>query len=162
VTRERSPGGVTADPDTFKCASPAARQSQAQAAGQHHLLAAVPGRAVGLLQPVALAEPVPRWPDRVADVRAGRGGAAAARCRPRAARRAPGIRAGLGVLSALAVRAPGRQWLRGQGRVPVRVEGPAWTMRRSGPFAVTSSRLRRTWRDGDHLVVALVSRPGGP
>jgi len=35
-------------------------------------------------------------------------------------------------------------------------------MRRSGPFAVTSSRLRRTWRDGDHLVVALVSRPGGP
>jgi hypothetical protein len=41
-------------------------------AGQHHLLAAVPGRAVGLLQPVAPAEPVPRRPDRVADVRAGR------------------------------------------------------------------------------------------
>ena len=60
VAREPSPGWVTTDPDTFKCASPAARQSQAQAAGQHHLLAAVPGRAVGLLQPVAPAEPVPR------------------------------------------------------------------------------------------------------
>ena len=32
MARERSSGGVTADPDTVKCASPAARQSQAQAA----------------------------------------------------------------------------------------------------------------------------------
>ena len=30
VARERSSGGVTADPDTLKCASPAARQSQLQ------------------------------------------------------------------------------------------------------------------------------------
>ena len=40
--------------------------------GQHHLLAAVPGRAVGLLQPVTPAKPVPRRPDRMADVRARR------------------------------------------------------------------------------------------
>jgi hypothetical protein len=32
VARERSSDWVTADPDTLKCASPAARQSQAQAA----------------------------------------------------------------------------------------------------------------------------------
>jgi alcohol dehydrogenase class IV len=32
VARERSSGGVTAEPDTLKCASPAARQSQARAA----------------------------------------------------------------------------------------------------------------------------------
>ena len=38
-------------------------------AGDRHLLAAVPGRAVGLHQPVAPAEPVPRRPDRVADIR---------------------------------------------------------------------------------------------
>jgi len=36
----------------------------------------------------------------------------------RSAARCPGLPSGL----ALAVRAPGRQWLRGQGRVPVRVE----------------------------------------
>ena len=38
-------------------------------AGDHHLLAAVPGRAVGLQQPVTPADPVPRRPDRMADVR---------------------------------------------------------------------------------------------
>ena len=40
-------------------------------AGHRHLLAAVPGRAVGLLQLVTPADPVPRRPHRVADVRAG-------------------------------------------------------------------------------------------
>jgi len=33
--------------------------------------------------------------------------------------------------------------------------------RRSGPFAVTSSRLRRPWRDGDRLVVALAGPAAG-
>ena len=31
----------------------------------------------------------------------------------------------------------------------------------SGPVAVTSSRLRRIWRDGDHLVVTLSDAAAG-
>ena len=39
--------------------------------GQHHFLAAFPGGAVGLRESFAPAEPVPRRPDRVANLRAG-------------------------------------------------------------------------------------------